>query len=116
MSSNDHFDHIPAGWRNLLQSLIDDLQAIDPALNIVRVKEKFGRLRVQLAQIDDRALSIIRAAEHRSLETCQFCGAAGTLMIQRGVYATVCPDHAAGHRKPKRPPLASSARKPRTRE
>ncbi|PQM53722.1 hypothetical protein C5U48_02615 [Mycolicibacter virginiensis] len=69
------------GWQPIINRLVADLQELDPAIRIVRVREKFGGLRVSAewpAGTDlDRLRSLVDAARDESSRTCERCGIAG---------------------------------------
>jgi hypothetical protein len=108
---------IPPGWHDLYRRLVADLEAIDPAVEVVQAKEKFGRMRVYLARFSDELAELKWEAERQSLQICQLCGAPGELMVQSGIYSTVCPHHGQGHSRPDKPPLLTvRVRPPSSRE
>lgn len=92
----------PYGWIWLVLQLHAELEEILPDYTIAQVKEKFAELRFYIDTYgvgpDDprieMARDLISAAEAKSRETCQMCGAFGTLRTERGLYATLCDDHA----------------------
>ncbi len=88
------------GWWPILHALDARLRALDPGYAVESVAEIEGRLRVDVrvagaarAQADAAVAEAVRAAE----ETCELCGAPGTLQAEppgRWV-KTLCGAHAA---------------------
>lgn len=103
-------DHIPTGWVGLYTSLIQDLEKLDPALEVVQAKQKFGELRVYLETGSTEAFDLIDAATRASLNTCETCGAAAKLRNIRGYFQTLCDTHAKGEAPAKGEPIMASFR------
>jgi hypothetical protein len=99
-----------AGWRDALQRLctrIEDALRDGDTFEFVRIKQKFGLLRVDWdAELSDetrlRIGEAISLAVARSACTCEICGAEGGLYSRRGWLATRCAEHAAGDPVPLR--------------
>ena len=109
-------DSVGPGWRPLLLDLHRELLAVVPDYRVSQVKEKFGLLRVYLAQEPspqgpegtaarraggrgERARRIVHAAEERSGTICEACGAPGT--PRRGAWIkTLC--DSCDSRRPRR--------------
>jgi len=71
---------IDEGWYAIVLELDRQLAEIDPAYEIHQVKEKFGGLRYYCSlDFDERARSLIRAAEVQASITCEKCGSPGSL-------------------------------------
>lgn len=75
------------GWKSLYEPLIE-LCRKDGA-SITQIKEKFGTLRFYVAGGTDRVHEAIDAAERKSAETCEQCGAPGK-RIDGGWIRTLC--------------------------
>lgn len=89
-----------AGWYPLIVALDRRLAALDPNYVVLQCKEKFGRLRYYVRSERPEVRSafdeLIRAAESRSVQTCELCGAAGCLHVSEvGWLRTACPSCAA---------------------
>lgn len=85
----------PPGWARLLDALAAELTENYPAARCNQFKEKFGALRFYTEGVSSEALRVIDRYEQQSTETCQDCGAPGTLVRnRRGWFRTACPDHA----------------------
>ena len=83
---------VPAGWLGLALELHEALRTVDPDTDYADIKPKWGELRVYLYTDNERALSLAREAVRRSRETCEICGAAGTLHKSPwGWHRTLCP-------------------------
>ncbi|MGI6797677.1 hypothetical protein [Gordonia sihwensis] len=70
------------GWYPLIIELDQALAAIDPHYEVHQAKEKFGELRFYYAPSDcatnPQAMSdLVTAAEQRSTQICEVCGATG---------------------------------------
>lgn len=75
----DWLDHVGVGWRPILQQLHLDVVALEPDYKVSQVKEKFGGLRAYLAYQNPQIAALVTAAEAQSMQTCEDCGAPGTL-------------------------------------
>jgi hypothetical protein len=86
------------GWRGLLFSLCDALQAhLDrhPDVSqvvVAQVKSKFGELHFFYDGGDSYCKGAVALAEQISLKTCEQCGAPGK-QIDGGWVSTLCPAH-----------------------
>ena len=88
---------IGPGWEPMVYTLDKFLQSIDPNYKVLQVKEKFGGLRfyyeVSATATDDavrQARALVSFAEALSFETCEECGASGTLLDVGGWWRTLC--------------------------
>lgn len=63
------------GWRNLIDTAIDQITSTDHRIQIDQVKEKFGTLRIYYHPHNDRADAILKITEQIASETCEVCGA-----------------------------------------
>lgn len=92
------------GWRDILQRLcirIESALREDEKFELIRVKQKFGLLRVGwYDEVSDetrmRIHEAVNLATARSACTCKICGAKGRLYSNRGCLATRCAEHASG--------------------
>jgi hypothetical protein len=86
---------VVGGW--LAEEALPAIQAWDDQFRA----HKATRLHLEYATVDDArrnalqpkvdaANALVRAAEERSARTCQLCGRAGTLRLDRGWYRTMC--------------------------
>jgi hypothetical protein len=105
-----HGDYIPAGWKPLFARLISELNKLDPTLEVVQAKQKFGELRVYLRSCCPRAADLIDAATRESKKTCETCGAEATLRAANEVYRTLCEDHRGGSSPAKKSPIIAHYR------
>jgi hypothetical protein len=92
-------DHLPTGWRPIFRHLVTQLAALDPNLRVVQAKQKFGALRVYLDRYNERAETLIAAAEKDTRCACEECGAPARLTVANDYYATLCDRH-RGDAKP----------------
>lgn len=90
---------IGPGWYPIVIDLDRELSSIDPAYQLVQVKEKFGGLRYYVEFEPDRSRpgfnALIRAAELRSERTCEVCGAEGGPAHRGSWVRTLCAADAA---------------------
>lgn len=66
---------LPPGWADIVRDLSIALEPYDVECH--QVKEKWGTLCFYTGPAPAEAIALIRAAETRSSEVCQDCGAAG---------------------------------------
>lgn len=90
------------GWDNLVDTLVAKLYAIDPAMQIAQIKEKFGGLRayidhsMELGEAEaNRFEELIKEAEEASYSICDRCGGTGKAISINGWYMTVCEEDEA---------------------
>ena len=82
------------GWRDLVSRFAE--AAEDEDASLVGVKEKFGRLQIDLeGDTSARLRSLLEECEERSTQVCELCGAPGILTVDRGWAKTRCTSHAA---------------------
>lgn len=74
---DDVLECVGAGWRNLLDRLIDDLFVLGWDGVVAQVKEKFGGLRFYIGSGDSKIWDRIQEAENESYRTCEDCGDLG---------------------------------------
>ncbi len=91
---------VEAGWSELIDHALTQITAaLSPPelaeIQIVQIKEKFGRVRIYLAAAPSRAMEIADQAGHASAHTCQECGKPGQTYNYGGYFATHCPEHSA---------------------
>ena len=93
--------YVLEGWATIINTLNDEIAAIDPDYKVDQIKEKFGGLRyyVHLSkdltepQVD-AIRQLIDEAEGETMQTCDVCGAPGKCATQgRGYIATRCEEH-----------------------
>lgn len=85
---------VGAGWLPLVEAVLRELDHVAPKTEVTQIKEKFGRLRVYVAdKKDDVVKAILRHAEARSATICEVCGEAGTLIRDDGWVRVRCRDH-----------------------
>ena len=100
----DHLDDVGTGWSPLLRDLHRWLVERSVAYSVGQIKEKFGGLRVYLDYIGEISPTVawptvqakIAQVHTLSTETCEWCGAPGSLTETRWV-KTLCPEHASEH-------------------
>jgi len=62
------------GWFDIIFNLSKKLMEVDPDVQAVQVKEKFGGLRFYVGPSNEEAFDLIQAAEEESFHTCECCG------------------------------------------
>jgi hypothetical protein len=78
------------GWLDLIDQLINDLEAAGEMPEIVQIKEKFGGLRFYVQGANEDQHNLINEAENTSLETCEECGKSGASQTVEGWIQTLC--------------------------
>jgi hypothetical protein len=82
------------GWLSLLEEVLHELDQATSDVQVTQVKEKFGTLRVYVAdKKDDLVKTFLRSAEVRSATVCEICGDAGELIRSDGWIRTRCKRH-----------------------
>jgi len=83
-------EHVGPGWAPILDELHRDVVALDPDYTVEQVKEKFGSLRAYLTYRDPAIAALVQAAQQRSAQTCEECGAPGLIRNRRGAIWLQC--------------------------
>ena len=79
------------GWWAMLDRELYGMYAVDPTLGGVRVKEKYGKARVDYDSGDADLLSMYEENLDRiSGQTCELCGAPGKLRSEHGYIQCQC--------------------------
>jgi len=89
------------GWRQLIDNAFSLAEQIlsdhaGASFRIVRVKEKFGALRIYFrekglpTEVSDRLREVMHAANDQSSYVCEICGASARLGNRRGCYSVRC--------------------------
>lgn len=84
------------GWDDLVNTLVTKLRELDPNLEILQIKEKFGGLRAYInthseeADVINAFNSLINEAEEKSYTVCEECGGVGRSTSLNGWYRTLC--------------------------
>jgi len=81
---------VGAGWRPLVEKLVDDIIAIDPEVLVLQVKEKFGGLRFYVGGASDEVYALIDKAEEESFKICELCGTKDNVSTKCGWLSTLC--------------------------
>lgn len=97
---------IQSGWVGIIERLYAEFERLPPEERpiILQIKEKFGELRVYVANGDDSVRDAILRAEGEAGRTCQFCGCRGRMRVDGGWYGTLCEVHAARTARRSDPP------------
>lgn len=90
---------IGPGWYSLVCLAHEHLIYLDPDIEYMQIKEKFGTLRIQLKSFGnslkrDDIVDVISHFELMSEFICEICGEAGYLK-KKGSFQTLCDDHRA---------------------
>lgn len=86
------------GWYGIIKEAADQLEPLIQATGhpedhtAVQIKEKYGTLCIYMSAETEEMSKIIRAAEEKSIGTCERCGRPGRLR-GRGWYYTACAKH-----------------------
>lgn len=88
------------GWTDLIYTLGKNISMYCKVHQIPlpqprQIKEKFGTLRFYYIDDtnDENIRAMVREAEEKSAEICEFCGDKGQVMCDGGHWKTVCPEH-----------------------
>ena len=89
-----YFD-IPPGWLGVVDLALTRLGNIEAGqTHVSQIKEKYGSLQIYDDGCCPQSDFITILAEAESMQTCQYCGSAGTLQkSKRGWLATACDKH-----------------------
>lgn len=86
------------GWYNLLQDLLSRLTDLsggpDAQVVVVRVREKFGAMRVHIEAGAPEHWALVHWARDESEHVCEACGHSGTVLVSSGCVMTRCEKHA----------------------
>lgn len=80
---------VQRGWWPIIAEMDAALAEADPSTRYSGITQKFGGLRVHLAEVNRELWPLIRDAEAKALRTCERCGGRGG-MHQAGGYVTLC--------------------------
>jgi len=100
----DCLSDIPFGWRDLIETLVQQLIAAGWDRQVAQVKQKWGGLRFYVGDASPAMARLIARAEKRSLKICEECGRPGVLRSATFVQ-TLCEDHADGLPRLRRSPV-----------
>lgn len=84
------------GWDELVNTLVLNLRTLDPELEILQIKEKFGGLRAYITthsedpDVINEFNDLISEAEEKSYTVCEECGGVGRSTNLNGWYRTLC--------------------------
>lgn len=90
---------VSSGWFPLLVELDQILASLAPDYNVQQIKSKFGSLSFHASPSEDpydyneEFHEAIRAAEWRSIKTCEECGAPAKQYVIRMWVMTLCDQH-----------------------
>lgn len=84
---------VPEGWAKLVDTLWDAVHELDPDIEVLQVKEKFGGLRFYVYTASVEASRLIKEAEKQSYTICEVCGEPGTNAQAPRYLRTLCPKH-----------------------
>ena len=78
------------GWFDIIYNLSKEIVAIDPEVEAVEVKEKWGGLRFYVNPTKREVFDAIDKAEELSYKTCEECGKKGKLRDKLPWILTLC--------------------------
>lgn len=81
------------GWVDIIKDFLDGMDALGPwdhEHGIAQIKEKFGGLRIYLAESTAEREALVRLAEIRADKTCEWCGKPGTIDSSGYWLKTLC--------------------------
>ena len=92
-------NNVGEGWHELIKTLEEKLNKIDPEFELLQVKEKFGGLRyyANTSNDDERTNfhQLISLAEEASFHLCEVCGEPGENKATHQWLKTLCETHRA---------------------
>jgi len=88
------------GWLDIVDTLVNDILAIEPDIKIQQIKEKFGGLRFYCSPETDAVGVLIDKAENLAADTCELCGQPGQFGRRAYWYSTRCVTDAPAGWKP----------------
>jgi hypothetical protein len=68
------YSPVGEGWKSLVLKLIDDIITLDPEIEVMQIKEKWGGLRFYVGYASDEVFNLIDRAEEESFTICEHCG------------------------------------------
>jgi hypothetical protein len=77
LSYNANMGYVSAGWFPILERLFPKLKGLGWDGKVDQIKEKFGKLRIYVANGSEPIYSAIAEAETESGKACEDCGAPG---------------------------------------
>lgn len=85
------------GWEKIIYNLSKKITELDPNVEAVQVKEKFGGLRFYIGSViqdkADEVYDAISEAESESFKTCEYCGTKENVTTKGpGWIKTLCND------------------------
>ena len=72
------------GWFALIYELSEKLSKMDPKLEAIQVKEKFGGLRFYTGKTSKEVLDLICEYENKSYKICERCGTTEDVKLRGG--------------------------------
>lgn len=92
---------VGSGWKHIVDNAVSEIQTLGG--EILQVKEKFGGLRIYVAnenpQHEKEIDTIISEAEIKASVTCEECGKPGTSDYNDVWLKTLCKEHADERKK-----------------
>ena len=92
-------NNVGEGWHDLIKTLEEKLNKIDPEFELLQVKEKFGGLRyyANTSNADENTNfhQLISLAEEASFHLCEVCGEPGENKATHQWLKTLCEVHRA---------------------
>ena len=82
----------PLGWMDMVIELTEKCLKLQPDLQILQIKSKFGGLRFYVGSALNEVHDLIDEAENKSYSLCEECGMPAKSVNLGWVY-TVCPKH-----------------------
>jgi hypothetical protein len=81
------------GWSPLIHRLFDTFEKIKGDAKIIRVRERWGGLRIYTSSINTELEECIKVLSDESYKICEVCGARGVLRSKNKKYKTLCESH-----------------------
>ena len=81
------------GWYELTEKLLTLLTKLDPNVELVQAKEKFGEMTIYLLTTSSEALDLTEEYAEKSRSVCEVCGKKGEIRNHFGWLKTLCDEH-----------------------
>jgi hypothetical protein len=92
-------NNVGEGWHEIIRTLEEKLNQIDPDFELLQVKEKFGGLRYYAStsqpEEDTNFHQLISLAEEATFHICEVCGEPGECKATHLWLKTLCEKHRA---------------------
>jgi len=78
------------GWFSLIDFTLGELATIGNDIKVFSIKEKFGKLRLDIENATPEAEELLQTVETISSTVCEYCGNDSKLRLVNGWSSTIC--------------------------